>query len=542
MILICKNFFFKKNFLSSYRSGSSIWLRPLGRFMGLSFFKAILLAVFFFIFLPVFSFAEKSSVQQLKKEVDAILRNSCLAEGSVGIEVYSLAKENVLYEKNSNRFFIPASNIKLLTSAVVLKALGGEYQFLTTVSTDGEIKKGILNGNLYLKGFGDPRLVSEELWMIVKNIRNLGIKKINGNIIADDTYFDDKRTTAGVSKNSGPEPYNARVSALSLNFNTVTVYISPAEKVGDPPIVTVDPPTQYIKVSNKAKTASRKKRKKLIVDRAIGNGYDTVIVKGSVNVSGYHTYLNISNPTLYTITVFKEFLEKDGIKVSGTISIAKQPENVKELAIHKSRPLALIIQDMNKISNNFISEQVLKTAGAERFGPPGTTQKGLDLIDQFMKSMSYSSSSYSIVDGSGLSKQNRLSPDQIVSVLKMMFNDFSVKSEYVSSLGIMGIDGSLKKRLNEFSKKRYIRAKTGTLNGANSLSGYIGTEDGEELAFSILINSKKCSWKNVTNIQNNIVSKLATFSRTETNNNQKFTSTKKKRSGTITSQLALSNK
>ena len=123
-----------------------------------------------------------------------------------------------------------------------------------------------------------------------------------------------------------------------------------------------------------------------------------------------------------------------------------------------------------------------------------------------------------LVDGSGLSKQNSLSPDQIIDVLKNMYYDFSVRAEYVASLGIMGIDGSLKTRLSEFQKRRYVRAKTGTLNGANTLSGYVGAEGGEELAFSMLINSRKCNWDNNTKIQNGIVEKLAKFSRTKIKN------------------------
>ena len=484
--------------------------------MRLSIFNIIFIIVCNFFFLPDSSLAEKNALQLLREEIDATLQKSCLEEGSSGIKVFSLTKGEVLYHRNSNQFFIPASNMKLLTSAVALKLLGGEYQFLTTVSTDGKITNGTLDGNLYLKGYGDPRLVSEELWMIAKDIRNLGIKKINGDIIADDSFFDKQITGAGVGKNAGPEPYNARVSALSLNFNTVTVYVNPSKTSGTRPAIIVDPPTQYIKISNKAKTVSKREQNSLIVSRIIGTKYDTVVAKGSINSYGYSVYLNVSNPTLYTITVFKEFLEKEGIKIRGNVSISKQPEGIKELIAHKSRPLSLIIQDMNKISNNFISEQVLKTAGAERFGEPGTFQKGLDLIAQLMETLGYSPSSYSILDGSGLSKQNSLSPDQIVDLLKNMYYDFSVSAEYVSSLGIMGIDGSLKTRLKKLAKKKYIRAKTGTLNGASTLSGYIGARGGEKLAFSILVNSRKCSRINVLKVQDDIVIKLLDFSRITT--------------------------
>lgn len=473
--------------------------------------------IIFTAFLSVFPFgssnAEINSTLLLKKEIDKSLQNSCLKGNGAGIKVLSLTRGDILYQRNSGKTLLPASNIKILTSAVALKELGGDYQFLTTVSTDGDLKHGVIKGNLYLKGYGDPRLVSEELWMIVKSMRNQGIKRIYGDIIADDTFFDDQIIGAGVAKNAGPEPYNARISALSLNFNTVTVYVDMALKKGVRPRVRIDPQTKYIKISNNAKTVFKGKHKKLIVGRVIGKGYDTVVVKGAISTPRFYTYIAVSDPTLYTATVFKEFLGKEGIRVSGEVLIGKEPENLNKLVIHKSRPLSLIIQDMNKISNNFIAEQVLKTAGAEKSGVPGTIKKGLKLVSRFMKSLGYSPSSYTMVDGSGLSRKNRLSPDQIVDILKSMHDDFSLRPEFASSLGIMGIDGSLKKRLNGLTKKRFIRAKTGTLNGANSLSGYIGAEGGEELAFSILMNSKKCSWNKVTKIQNRIVTRLVNFSR-----------------------------
>jgi len=483
--------------------------------MRASFLKVIFFSASICLFTVDFSFAEENSIQILKEEIDSIIQNSCLKkERDLGIKAFSLTHKDVLYQRNSKGLLIPASNAKLFTSAVALKVLGGEYQFLTTVSTDGELKNGVLHGNLYLKGYGDPRLVSEELWMIVKDIRNKGIKQITGNIIADDTFFDNKLRGVGVEPNPGPEAYKAKISALSLNFNTVEVFVDLPSKLGGRPIITVDPPTQYIKISNNGVAGKTKgKRKKLIVGRTVGKGYDTVTVKGQVRFPGYHVYLAVSNPSLYTATVFKEFLEKEGIETSGEIIISREPEKVKIIVTHKSRPLALILQDINKISNNFIAEQVLKTMGGEKLGPPGTTEKGLTLVGEFLKSLGYGSSSYTLVDGSGLSKQNRISPDQIIDVLKTMYHDFSVRAEYSSSLGVMGVDGSLQDRLKNFPKKRYIRAKTGTLNGSNSLSGYIGADGGEEIAFSILVNTRKCFNGDIMKIQNSIVTQLVNFSR-----------------------------
>ncbi|MBI5183778.1 MAG: D-alanyl-D-alanine carboxypeptidase/D-alanyl-D-alanine-endopeptidase [Nitrospinae bacterium] len=454
-------------------------------------------------------------VKDFREKMNLILSDKCLSNGKTSIKIISLYHGDILYEYNSNDLLIPASNVKLVTTAAALLNLHPNYRFKTTLSTDGSINDNVLKGNLYIKGFGDPMLVSEELWMMVKDLHNLGIRSITGDIIADDTFFDSERVGNGWGRNIGSQAYCARIGALSFNFNTITVYVEPGKEEGKSPIVVLDPLTRFISVDNKAITISQKKKNRLIVDRVEGDKMDKIIISGKIAKGKERNrfYLNISNPPLYTASGFRDLLSREGIEVKGEIIIGRQPSGVKELVVHYSKSLSSIIQGLNKLSNNFIAEQILKTMGAEIKGEHGTEENGLKIVYDFMEKVGIDNGTYTIVDGSGLSEKNRLSADQFLKVLIYMYNDFTLQPEYLSSLSVMGVDGSLNGRLNNTHAERKIRSKTGTLNGVNALSGYAKTRDDEIIAFSILMNYKGCDHGKIKAIQNKIALLMVDFSR-----------------------------
>lgn len=444
----------------------------------------------------------------LKTEIDRILSNKCAKEAKVGIKIIDINTGETLYDLNSDTLFTPASNIKLITTAAALKRLHPDYRFKTIISTDDRmVKEGVIKGNLYIKGFGDPKLVSEELWIIVKDLYSLGIRKITGDIVGDVTFFDKEEIGNGWGNNLSSHAYHAKIGALSLNFNSIAIHIEPAAAADSAPIVVTDPDTQYIDVQNKAVTAAKAENNSLIIDRVRIKNRDRIIVKGKISKSRKRKtyYRNISSPQRYMLTVFKEFMERQEIAVDGSLKISKQPEEVKELVKHESRPLAYIIRDLNKMSNNFIAEQIVKTMGAELKGEPGTTEKGLDIVRDFLSELGIPEKSYIITDGSGLSKLNRVTPGQITKILEYMYKDFIAGPEYVSSLGIIGVDGSVKDRLKGSSMQRKIRAKTGTLNGIICLSGYAETRSGDILVFSILMNNTLCGPNRIMKLQDKII-------------------------------------
>jgi len=448
------------------------------------------------------------------KTVETILGNSCLRKQNFGIKIHSLERNKTLYSVNSHRLFAPASNVKLLTTAMALKRLRPEYRFKTGLYATTPVGGETLRGDIFIKGFGDPNLVSEQMWLLVKELKNIPLRKVHGDIIADASFFDNNLRVK-TWKKGGVEAYNAPLGALSFNFNTVTVHINPGEKPGDRPVVVVDPNIEFIRVDNRARTVSKSKRSRLIVNRIDRGGHNEITISGvvSVNHARETYYLNITRPAYYAASVFKEYLRQEGVEVTGKVRVGFVPEGAYEILSHSSMPLSLILRGLNKFSNNFVAEQILKTIGADIYGPPGTTLNGLRAMDEYMQSLKYKPEGFSILDGSGLSRQNRLSPDQIVSVFQDMYADLGVYPEFISALGVMGRDGNVLKRMNGHNSAERARVKTGTLNSVSALSGYFQSADGERFAFSILMNDLKCSNGQAKRLQDRIVREGLKFKR-----------------------------
>ena len=471
---------------------------------------AFTLAIFL-VFFPIFSFAlvNEEGVDKFRKSVNSILSNTCLRKNNYGVKIYSLDRGETLYEIRSKQLFIPASNAKVLTTAVALKYLGSNYRFSTEFYTDGILENETLKGNLYIKGSGDPKLVTEQLWLIVNELRNLPIKKIKGNIIADDSFFDNQKRIKTWIKNPGAQAYEAPLGALSFNFNTVKVYVSPGGKVGDRPVIVIEPENEYIKLENNAQTLRPGKLRRLIVNRVDKEDHDLITVSGGINIGQprAHYFLNITNPTQYALSVFKSYIDLSGITFDGQLQRGKVPDDAMELYIHEGEPLALALRGLNKFSNNFVAEQILKTIGGEHLGLPGSTKKGLRVFTEYMKQLGYEPGQYSIYDGSGLSRQNRLSPKILVDILRNVKDDLSVYPEFVTALGVMGVDGNVKNRMRKVASSSKARVKTGTLNFVSALSGFFQSKEGELFAFSILMNDLKCSNRRAKKIQDQIIQK-----------------------------------
>ncbi len=480
-------------------------------------FAVSIVAAFLF---PTFSQQAEPAEDQISRfrtAIDKVVANSCLKKQNFGIEIYSLDRMETIYEVRKNQLFIPASNLKLITTAASLKSLGPNYRFSTRLYTTGKLEGNTLYGDLYIKGYGDPKLVTEQMWLLVNELQNLPIRKIVGNIIADDTFFDPVSRVKTWKKTGGSEAYNAPLGALSFNFNTVTVYVSPGNNSGDKPRVILEPETQYLRIANQARTLKRGKRGQLIVNRVDRGAYDEITIMGGISRSRPRAryFVNITDPTNYALSVFKEYLGQAGVEVIGESFSGTVPKGAKLLINHKSEPLALALRGLNKFSNNFVAEQILKTLAAEKFGPPGTTEKGLRILNDYLQSLGFSKDKYTIVDGSGLSRQNRLTPHQIVKVLDVVREDLSIFPEFISALGVMGVDGNVKQRMNGIEESQKARVKTGTLNSVSALSGYFQSLDGERFAFSILMNELKCHNGQALKIQDRIVREGLKFKRGE---------------------------
>ena len=462
------------------------------------FRKRFLFTLLLFVVLLPASGLTKSSYQSSLRN---LVPQEARGNGKLGVYVKSLNTGKVLFEYNPNKNFIPASNNKVISSYAALALLGKNYRFKTEFYTGGELSKGTLFGGLYVKAYGDPSITTDDLIRIIRDLKSKGIKRIKGDIYFDDTYFDDVNYGKGWKKAWRGDYYCPPIDAFSLNYNTIDVTVTPRKR-WESPIVEITPAAYIPNITNTAE--SSKYKSKLIVGQDPSG--DRIFVKGKINVKSSPQKYTISvlKPVDYFGLVFRNLLVLEGIEFDGQIYRKQTPPWATLFYTHKSKPLHEIINDFNKDSVNIIGEAIVKTLGAKYVGTPGTWDNGSYVITKFIKD-SGMGNEIVLADGSGLSRYNRVSPKVLANVLSKAYKRSDFSDEYMSSLPVAGVDGTLKKRFRRSAVKGRVAAKTGYLNGVRALSGYVFTRDGDVLVFSVISNG--LGWKAKT-FQNELLTEL----------------------------------
>lgn len=458
-------------------------------------------------------------VSEFQKKIDGILQDSILYPTRTGIKIISLDNGETLYDSNSRLLFHPASNMKLLTTAAALKKMGVNFKFKTELLTDSSRSlPAEISGNLYLKGYGNPDLTTDDLRKIVKSLKDRGVCRISGDLVCDDSYFDELFLGAGWMWDDVNCWECAAISPLSVNDNCLEVIVKPASKIGEKPIVSVNPPTGYVLLENQSTTVDSLDTLELDqfkVERAWIYPDNIIRVQGGVGIIDPPDtfFIEVIDPTLYTGTLFAELLAEAGIEFSGKVKPGTAPTDAEILFTDWSEPLSLVVYNTNKVSDNLSAELILKTMGAEKKGPPGTAPKGIVVINQYLSEIGLDTSAYHLADGSGVSRYNLITPYLLIELLKDMHQDIKVQAEFKASLPIAGVDGTLKKRMQDSTATEKLRAKTGSLSDVSSLSGYTTTADGENIAFSIIMEHFIVPASKIRKIQNQIGEVVSNFSR-----------------------------
>ncbi|MBI5570661.1 MAG: D-alanyl-D-alanine carboxypeptidase/D-alanyl-D-alanine-endopeptidase [Desulfomonile tiedjei] len=434
---------------------------------------------------PVFASSAPPFNTALARIVSRTVPEGC----AVSIQVMDLETGRVLMEKEPNLPLAPASAMKVVTSAAALDVLKPEFTFLTKVAVDG-LRRGSV-GTIYLQGHGDPYLVTEELFALTREVKDKGVMEVRGDIVVDDSYFVPSKPLDENEK-LGVRSYHAPYSALSLNFNSLKILVQPGARPGLPASVTADPISEYAVIKADVKTVKGNRPAELeIAKGSSAEDREEIQVKGVVGVQApvKGRYVNVSAPSLYVGTVFKEFLLREGIRVNGRVRHGAVPESAEPLVEFNSRPLGLIVYGLNKFSNNFMAEQICMAMGAAVHGAPGTREKGLAVIRKFLVDSGVEDGAFQLSEASGLSRNNKVTSAALVRVLRRAALDFTYGPEYMASFGIAGTDGTLKEKFTDTGVKRRIRAKTGTLRGVNALAGYGVSREGRMLVFAVIVNS-----------------------------------------------------
>lgn len=418
-----------------------------------------------------------------------------------GIMVVSLDKKDILFSKNANVPLNPASTTKLITAAAALKLLGPDFRFHTKFFMSPE-------NDLFIYGYGDPSMVIENLQMIAKELVKKGVKNIR-NIVVNDTYFDNYKMP-GIE---GKERYDFYTGALSLNFNRIVLQATPT-RVGEYAKVLALAGNVPIDIKSEVKTVGKGRGPSLQFKPPLKDNEYTFVVTGTVPVRSKARSLesHVPLPPLYFTYTLKALLEQNGTKVVGGIYRGEKPSNADLKLDYASKALSEILKDMNKFSNNFIAEQLLKTLGAEKMGSPGSTAKGVEVLKQYLKDIGIQEKSVALVNGSGLTYENRMTSEQMIRVIADMFSSPKLWPAYEDSFAIAGLDGTLRRRHKRDTLFARMKAKTGTLNSVSTIAGTIKSNNNETIAFSILMNGDP-NISRCHQVQDQIAMAIAEFSR-----------------------------
>ena len=469
-----------------------------------------------------------SDLARFQARVSAALATPFARKAYWGMFIADATTGKTLYELNADSLFTPASNAKIFTTAFAFATLGSDYIFRTTIETTAQLDaNGRLRGDLSLVGRGDPDLSNRKLPFVQKVERDgsadkiiaeladavvaRGVKRIDGDIIGDDSYFAYDPYPEGWTTGDLYFSFGAPISAIDLNDNVVSIEIRPGERLDDPAQIAFEPSAGYETFGHEITTGPSASKPKFSVVRE--PGAMPILLRGSIPLGSAPVKIDLAlqEPAEYTAALLKKLLEARGVVISGNARALHGPPPERQadggnvltpapmlvappagnppviLAEHKSLPLIESIRLLNKISQNLHAELLLRTIAREKAGV-GTTDAGIELEKQFLRAAGISDGDALLVDGSGLSRQNLVTPRAVVQLLAYASQQPWGES-FRSTLPIAGEDGTLEDRMKGTPAAGHLHAKTGSLEHVRGISGYATTLHGENLVFSMFTNN-----------------------------------------------------
>jgi D-alanyl-D-alanine carboxypeptidase/D-alanyl-D-alanine-endopeptidase (penicillin-binding protein 4) len=484
----------------------------------------------------------QAPVKTLENDLANIFNDPNFSNAQWGVQVQSVETGDVLYRLNEQKSFLPASSFKVVTAAEALAFLGPDFRYSTQLVATGKQSENVLRGDLVIRGAGDPTLGSQEMYpdsnptyvfdAWADSLRKRGITRIEGSIVADDTYFTTDRYPDGWAIEDEPYYYAMQVSGLNFAENSVVVSVTPGRRSGTTTEYELAPEVEYLTVEN----ASTTKPDSIVSKSA--SGKDTTIDPGSTSIAitrlqgqnviaidgeiprsaaAAHEQISVNDPSLYAATALQAALEARGIRVSGSIKSARDLQKpvpylkARVLASYYSPPLSDIVAVMNKHSDNLFAESLFRTVAKEMMGE-GSWKKGSIMMKRFLHAVG-DTAGVAIYDGSGLSRMDLITPGVMTGLLRHMYNRKQLWPDYYNSFSIMGVDGTLSNRLKGTHAEGNVHAKTGFVTAVRTLAGYLTDRDGELLAFSIFVNNHTATVQLANNLQDLVVLRLVNFSR-----------------------------
>ena len=432
---------------------------------------------------------------------------------SIGIQVREAPNGQVLYQKNADKLFIPASTIKIFTAAAALSYLGNDFKFQTKLlAPTPSINRNTLNSDVYFYFDGDPTLTRQNLNNLVAALARFGVHTINGNLYIDDSVFDQSLSGPGWMWDERNFCYGAPTSAISLDKNCFPVQITAAKQANRSAYITTRENNSFINILNNV-TTKRISYDDCPLELRAGNDnsyYFTGCLRPNIPTISF--LVAVRNVRLFTKDVLLQQLANNNIKLTGSVKFARAPTNTKLtlLAIHESAPLKVLVKTMLKKSDNLIADALFKKVGNVYFHKTATWRNSAKAVAAILQNTGINFRKMKMVDGSGLSRYDLTTPAQLVSVLRFAYNNPNIRSTFFWALPISGMDGTMKYRLGG-SLLRRVHAKTGNMASVSSLAGYIQTSSGHILAFAIELNDFVVKPHQYHKLQDDICKFLARF-------------------------------
>lgn len=452
---------------------------------------------------------------QLTNQLNQIIASQSKG-AEVAVYVKSMKQGDSLYSRNISRPLTPASTMKIFTAESALIYLGPEYRFSTQLLTDGKvIHNGILQGNLYIVLNGDPTLTYYDLLDLMNNLRSQQIQAIAGNVYIDNTAFDQDYYAPGWMAEDKKYCYGAPISASIINRNCISFQVAPSKAVGFPAQIMTSPKYFYPTIRNYVVTKTTRGRGGCGI-RLTTQANGELALEGCMVRGRYAWGMSyvVSDLTAYNHALFKTLLKRVGVNVFGNVTFGKTPDNASLITSHNSKPLRLLINDMLKKSDNIIASALFKKMGQLYSRRSGSWLNGGNAVkDLLARNAGVNTAGMRMYDGSGLSLDDLTTPAQMMQVLDFAYHNYPTSYEFISSLPIAGVDGTLKHRMSNIARK--VRAKTGTmsLSGVASLAGYAQSADKEPLAFVIMVNGSKGMGWNYKAMEDKIATALTRYRR-----------------------------
>ncbi len=472
--------------------------------------SALLLAAATAALVPSPTTAQARPGDLLRARIDSLFEDSTFSNCFLGVNIITLDNGAVLYERNAGRLFHPASNLKLFTTAAALHLLPPGFVFETTAGTRAAVGDGRLQGDLIVRGSGDPTLRTADLDSLARKIRARGIRIITGDLVGDAGAFDSVYWGHGWMWDDEPDPDEAFITPLTVNGNSVKVLIRSGRRRGSRPTVSVVNPASSVRVHNDAITTSDTSLPPLTVTRQ--PHVNTIDVSGRILPGGYHeTSVSLWRPDLYFLRLFRERLSARGVRVEGKIRLGSG-RGIRNIAA-VAHSVDDVLREINKESDNLGAENLLKCLAAQATGRPGTSLAGLTLVRGYCAQHGIDTSRITLADGSGVSWYNEVPPSAIVTLLREEYRQGATFSRFRETLPVAGVDGTLANRMRGSPAEGNARAKTGTLTGVSAISGYVSGADGTPMAFSILCNHFRGDLDPLRAVQDSVLVILAEYRR-----------------------------